>query len=303
MHAEHTDRFIYGSETTHSFQTRGVYKTMTFRKQVDRQPNLTRHEIFNFNPEYNSSYDNAFVEHHNRFTLAYMRDKDWLAGEFRWTGMEGIRIPVWVYANQCDEVELFVNGTSCGRKPFDNQALYVSWDVAYSPGELRAVSYKAGKTVKETVIKTSGKPAAIELVPDKSEMAPNHRDVVHAQVRILDADGNVVPMAGNRIQFRIDGPAEILGVDNGDQLDRDPSKADNRKAFHGMCLALIQSGFETGDVTVHADADGLKGASCKLVVKGSSPEFSHRYTVPADINYDVSMFELKLNVPRGNRDD
>jgi beta-galactosidase len=348
-HADHPGRFIYGSETTHSFQTRGVYKTQTFRNSVGKQPNLADKEIFDFNASYNSSYDNAFVEHHNRFTLAYMRDHDWMAGEFRWTGidylgeswdfpsrfkdfgvidmcgfpkdsyylyqsvwtdktvlhilphwnwpgMEGTKIPVWVYANQCDEVELFVNGVSAGRQLFDLQKLYVSWDVPYAPGELRAVSYKAGKKVKEMVARTAGKPASIELVPDRTRISPNHRDVVHAQVRILDADGNVVPTAANRITFSVDGPARILGVDNGDQLDHDPLKADSRKAFHGMCLALIQSGFETGEVTIRAESEGLQGAAGKVMVEGASPAFSHHYSMPPGMTYGLSEFELALNV-------
>jgi len=350
-HAKYPDRKIYGSETTHSLQTRGVYLTQTFRKNTALQPNLTDKEIFTFPDSYNSSYDNGFVEHHNRFSLAHMRDNDWLAGEFRWTGidylgesgpwparfksfgiidmcgfpkdtyylyqsvwadatvlhilphwnwpgMEGVEIPVWIYANQCDEVELFVNGNSLGKKEFDYQKLYLSWNVAYAPGELQAISYKAGEKVKETVIKTAADPASIELVADKTEIAPNHRDVVHAQVHILDADGNFVPMAGNRVKFSVDGPAKILGVDNGDPLDHDPLKADNRRAFHGMCLALIQSGFETGEVTLHAESEGLKGATCKIIVQGGVPTFSHRYMVPADIGYELSTFELKLNVPQ-----
>ena len=351
MHQQHEDRFIYGSETTHSYQTRGVYKTQTFSRLADKQPNLTDEEIFPFNKMYTSSYDNAFVEHHNRFTLAYMRDNSWLAGEFRWTGidylgeagsyptrfkdfgiidmcgypkdsyylyksvwtnenvlhilphwnwkgMEGIKIPVWIYANNCDEVELYVNGKSMGRKNFDYQALYASWNVPYTPGELRAISYKSGKKIKEMIIKTAGQPAYIELVIDKEKITPNHKDVIHAQVRILDANGNFVPNANNRIKFSVSGPAKILGSDNGDPLDLDPLKSDNRKAFNGMCLAIIQSEFETGKVIVKAESDGVKSAQCSFSIKGDSPGFQHQYLVPSGIKYNISNFELNLNLPK-----
>ncbi len=350
VHEEHAGRFIYGSETTHSFQTRGVYKTLTFRKNTTKQPHLAETEIFNFDPNYNSSYDNAFIEHHNRYTLNYMRQNPWLAGEFRWTGidylgeagnfpsrfksfgiidmcgfpkdayylyqstwtdrtvlhvlphwnwegMEGTEIPVWIYANQCDEVELFVNGKSQGRKVFDEQQLYVAWDVPYAPGELRAISYKAGRKVQETLMATAGKPASIELLVDKNEIRPNHRDIIHAQVRILDADGNFVPTAGNTIEFSVSGPAGILGVDNGDPLDHDPLKAERRKTFNGRCLAIIQSGFEEGDVVIRAESPGLESAQSTVAIKGTVPDFSHSYTVPAEAGYEVSTYEMNLCVP------
>ncbi|MBF0198923.1 MAG: DUF4982 domain-containing protein, partial [Planctomycetes bacterium] len=350
-HAKFPKRKIYGSETTHSFQTRGIYRTRTLRNNTALQPNITPKEIFTkFNFAYQSSYDNAFIEHHNRYSLANMRDTEWLAGEFRWTGidylgesgpwparfknfgiidmcgypkdtyylyqsawsdntvlhvlphwtwqgMEGTEIPVWVYANQCDEVELIVNGKSLGKKTYNYKELYASWDVPYAPGEVRAISYLKGAKVKETVIKTAGEAASIELVIDKDLISPNHRDIVHAQVRILDKDGNFVPYANDRVSFSVDGPATILGVDNGDQLDHDDLKSPSRKVFNGMCLAIIQSEFKEGTVTIKAESPKLKGASCQFSIEGKRPEFAHSYTTPENMSYTVSKLELGLNLP------
>ena len=351
-HAAYPERKSYGSETTHSRQTRGVYLTTTFRKNADKQPNLTDKEIFDFDPvAYNSSYDNAFNEHHNRYSLAHMRDKDWLAGEFRWTafdyfgeagafpsryknhgiidtcgfvkdayylyqsvwteqnvlhilphwnweGMEGVAIPVWTYANNCDEVELFLNGESLGKKNFDTKELYCSWDVEYTPGMLKAVARKNGKFVSAREVHTSGKPYAIELKLDRKRARANSRDVVHAKVRILDKNGRFVPTASDRVNFVIEGAGKIIGVDNGDPIDHDYLKADNRKAFHGMCLAIIQTGSEPGRVRIVAKADGLKQASATFTARTvETPKPVHTAYVEAAITYEIPEHEKLLGIP------
>src|SRR5436189_4023194 len=79
----------------------------------------------------------------------------------------GQTVDVWAYYNNADEVELYLNGKSLGKRKKENEELHVKWRVPFSPGTLRAVSRKNGKTVLVREIKTAGKPARIELVADK----------------------------------------------------------------------------------------------------------------------------------------
>jgi len=78
-------------------------------------------------------------------------------------------------------------------------------------------------------------------------------------VEIVDAAGNLVPYADNRVRFEVSGPGRIIGVDNGDPLDHEPVKADNRKAFFGMCLAIVQSTAQAGTIRTAASSDALRG--------------------------------------------
>ena len=62
----------------------------------------------------------------------------------------------------------------------------------------------------------------------------------------------------------LQGAALIIGVDNGNPTSHEDYKARQRLAFHGLCLAIIQSTHETGHIRVTARADGLKEASIAL---------------------------------------
>ena len=192
-------------------------------------------------------------------------------------GREGQIIPVVAYTN-LDSVELFLNGKSYGEKYLEfprkgnterwNQPeegkvnpstsdLHLSWDVPYEPGELKAVGKKEGKKYIYSVV-TAGEPAQIRLSVDRKVIKADPSDVAHIKVEILDKNGNLVPTADNLVKFEVSG-AEIIGVENGNMRDLSSPKAKERKAFNGLCLAIVQAE-QKGNVLVKAFSEGLTGS-------------------------------------------
>ncbi len=204
---------------------------------------------------------------------------------WNWKGREGQFVPVMCYTN-CDTVELFLNGKSVGvkgyafprlgmeehygnyparmRVPGTTADLHLSWDVPYEPGTLKAVGRKNGKTVATVEVSTTGEPAAIGLSVDRERITADRRDVAHFTVQILDGDGRVVPTAANEVSFQVEGEGKLIGVDNGDPASHEDYKADRRKAFNGLCLAIIQSTAHAGAIRVSANSPGLKPASISI---------------------------------------
>ncbi len=81
----------------------------------------------------------------------------------------------------------------------------------------------------------------------------------------MDSTGNVVPTANNLVQFSIEGEGKIIGVSNGNPLDHDSFKASQRKAFNGLCLAVIQSSQTEGNIRLVAKSEGLKEAAISII--------------------------------------
>lgn len=184
-----------------------------------------------------------------------------------WNWEPGKTVDVWAYYNEADEVELFLNGKSLGVQKKNGEDLHVEWKVNYEPGVLKAVSRKNGKTVISREIKTAGKPVKIELSADRSRIKADGKDLSFITVRILDAEGNLVPDADNLVKFKVSGEGFIAGVDNGYQASMESFKAPYRKAFKGMCLAIIQSTEKSGKITLQATADGLQTTSITINTK------------------------------------
>jgi beta-galactosidase len=136
--------------------------------------------------------------------------------------------------------------------------------VNYAPGTLKAVSRKKGNTVLITEVKTAGIPARIELSADRRTIKADGSDLSFITVKILDKDGNLVPNADNKVNFKIDGEAFIAGVDNGDPINHDSFKAYWRKAYNGLALAIIQAKDKVGFVKLTATSNGLQAASIQI---------------------------------------
>ena len=208
----------------------------------------------------------GFPKDHYYFYQSQWTDKPMvhILPHWTWPGKEGKTIPVWTYSN-ADEVELFFNDKSLGAKS-NNDQMNLSWDVVYAPGTLKAVAKTNGAIVAEQLIKTASEPAKIQIIADKTSINADGESCVHLEFNVLDKDCNFVPNASNLISFKITGPANNIGVENGDPLDLASTKINQRNAFNGKCLLILQSKMETGVITVEASSEGLESSTIEVSV-------------------------------------
>jgi beta-galactosidase len=143
-----------------------------------------------------------------------------LLPHWNWPGKEGQDIDVRALSN-CEEVELFLNGQSLGKQTMEKNS-HLKWNVKYAPGVLSAKGYNGGKLVAETKVETTGEPAAVTLTPDRSTINADGEDVSVFTVAVTDAQGRIVPTAGNKINFDLRGAGKIIGVGNGDPSCHEP---------------------------------------------------------------------------------
>jgi beta-galactosidase len=184
-----------------------------------------------------------------------------------WNWTQGKLIDVWAFYNNADEVELFLNGKSLGVKKKQGDDLHIMWRVKYEPGTLKAVSRKDGKVVLTREIHTAGPAAKIELIADRKDIKADGKDLSFITVKVLDKYGNLVPDANNLVNFKLSGPGFIAAVDNGDETSHDPFKADYRKAFNGLALAIVQTRKKEGEIKITATSAGLAPATVTLAAK------------------------------------
>jgi beta-galactosidase len=182
-----------------------------------------------------------------------------------WNWSAGDTIDVWAYTN-ADEVELSLNGRSLGTRRKEGDVLHLMWRVPYEPGTLRAVAHRNGQVAESQEIRTAGPAARVELIPDRSTIHADGKDLSFVTVNIVDQHGVLVPNADNLVRFRVEGGARVAGVDNGDQISHAPFKAEQVHAFNGKGLVIIQAGRERGPVTLTATSEGLPPASARITL-------------------------------------
>ena len=170
---------------------------------------------------------------------------------------------VEVYSN-CDEVELFLNGKSLGTKPINKDASPRAWKVTFASGTLRAVARNNGKEVATDELRTAGKPARIVLTSDRKKSLSGWDDVAFVRAVVVDENDVVVPRAKDLIRFSIAGSGVIAAVDSADSASIEPFQATERRAYQGVCFAMIKATMGGKKIVVTAEADGLKSGSVAI---------------------------------------
>jgi beta-galactosidase len=181
-----------------------------------------------------------------------------------WNWPSNSTITVQCYAN-CPEVTLALNDKIIGTKNISEAVNGVlTWRTAYEPGVLKAVGRSQGKDVAAYELKTAGAAARIELIPDVTSLHADGKDICHLEFRVVDAQGVRVPDANPEVTFEINGPAKLLGLENGDVNSAEPYQGPTRAALRGRGLAILESTRTAGEVTVKVSAPGIQPATLTL---------------------------------------
>ena len=185
-----------------------------------------------------------------------------------WNREKGSKVPVAIYTN-ADEVELFLNGKSLGVKKNDrknpharNRIVWLS--VAYEPGELKAVARTGGKVVGEYKMETAGEPAEIVVTAENPNWKADGMDLQHLAIKAVDKNGRVHPLANNKLTFKVEGPAKLIGLDNGDMNSNELHTGNTRSLYCGKALAILRAGRTPGEVALTIEAEGLPAKTVKL---------------------------------------
>lgn len=194
-----------------------------------------------------------------------------------WDFNEGQLIDVQVFSN-CPKVELFFRSDAEGSgqadykslgtreiDPLHGKELHGSWQVTYTPGELKAVAYDNNGNIVATDRQCSfNDPVEIILSPDKRVLQADGEDMTFITVTLNDANGRPVQNARNRMNVTITGAARLVGLDNGDSTDYDEYKGTSKRLFSGKLLIMLAARKEPGTVNVKVSSAGLPDAELKL---------------------------------------
>ena len=176
-----------------------------------------------------------------------------------WTfpkSMRGKPVLVRCYSN-CRRVALFLNGKNLGVKHMPKYK-YLDWTVPYTPGKLTACGYDRGqKVVAQWSYRTAGPAAALQLRDEVPTLTANGESIAPVAVKVVDAEGTMVPHADNLVRFSISGAGTIAGVCNGNPACHESNVGHKINAFNGLCLVMIRASNRAGVIIVTAKTTGL----------------------------------------------
>ncbi len=182
-----------------------------------------------------------------------------------WTYPTNTVKTVYVAANHCESVELFVNGKSAGKSttPTDG-CIHALPKIQFAPGSNKAVATPDGKVLCDDEIKTAGEPKRLKLTPIVASdgFKADGSDVALFDVEVVDANGRRCPTDEARVDFKLAGAAIWRGGYNSGQ----PNSVNNPwlNTECGINRVAIRSTLTPGKITLTAACAGLEPATAQL---------------------------------------
>lgn len=177
----------------------------------------------------------------------------------------------YMIASNCERVELFVNEKQY-HVPKPNQCPnnMITGFIPYVAGRVEVVGYIGDEKVCSHVLKTPG--TAVKLAFEKEEICvkPEAGYEMLLTISAVDGEGTPVVREHEQVRFRVEGPAQILGVDNGRLTGIEPYNAKEISLYQGKASVLIRLTGEEGAVKVYGNAAGMyEGRTMVSVVKNT----------------------------------
>jgi len=153
-----------------------------------------------------------------------------------WTGWEGVEAAVDVYS-AADEVELFLNGKSLGRKMAGKKHHFTAaYKVAYEPGVLKAVAYHGGKSIGEYSIATAKE--AVKLCAE--QVTAGNGELAYVKVWLADGQGIRNPQEQKKVSAVVTGNGILEGFGTANPSSEEDYFSGTVTTYEGYAMAAVR---------------------------------------------------------------
>jgi len=83
-------------------------------------------------------------------------------------------------------------------------------------------------------------------------------------VEAVDVEGRPVPTADNAVVFSVTGAGHIAALGSNNPRHTEAYRGDRHRLFRGRCLAIVQPSEQAGEISLRAEANGLRSAEMTI---------------------------------------
>lgn len=189
----------------------------------------------------------------------------------------GAKRTVRVYS-RAQKVRLYLNNKVIGTQSVDS-TWTATFQVAYQPGELKAVVLNGTKEGESTILRSYGEPAALRVICDRTGLHADGQDLAFVTVELVDKDGNIVPDSDRKIHFesiatastelsnRSQQSAATIYAGNASPTDMESFRNMNPRLFEGRAHAIVRTSIKPERFTLTISSDDLQPQVLSFVTK------------------------------------
>uniref|UniRef100_UPI0018F3D6E8 DUF4982 domain-containing protein n=1 Tax=Paenibacillus alkalitolerans TaxID=2799335 RepID=UPI0018F3D6E8 len=167
----------------------------------------------------------------------------------------------YMIATNCEEVTIELNDNPIYvKKPCSYPNRMITGYLPYKPGTVTVRGFINGKEACQYTLKTAGPAVSLDFDCKEINLEANEGYEKLFTVRAKDREGIPVFRESAKVAFSVNGPAELIGVDNGDLCSSEPYDNHAMHMYHGCVSTVIRLTGEQGRVVISAASEGMHPA-------------------------------------------
>jgi beta-galactosidase len=169
--------------------------------------------------------------------------------------------------SNCEEVQLLLNGQSCGLQRVEKtKNCTIDWYVPYEEGTIEALGRIDGKEVCRWSLETTGPAVKLQVLTDRESYEGDGHDAMQLEILVVDQQGRRVMNREVDVSLDVLGCGELLGMDNGDQITKQPYRCPRRRTHFGRCYAVVRPYRGQGRIRIRANCETLEPGEALVTV-------------------------------------
>lgn len=182
-----------------------------------------------------------------------------------WPGWEGKDIEVEVLSRH-PRIRLYLNDQLLAEQATtEAEEFRAIIRTKYQPGTLLAVGVDVeGNETERTTLTTASAASRIRLTADRAVYRADGEDLAYVTVELIDAAGNVCPLASDLLTASLRGNATLAAFGTADLRDTAAVQTLAHAAWHGRAQLILRAPRKAGTTTLRMSAPGLPSASLRL---------------------------------------
>ncbi len=166
--------------------------------------------------------------------------------------------------SRAPKVRLYQDGVAVGEADVNPETYTATFKVDYKPGELRAVNLNGKREAASVTFETTGAPASIRLVADRTTIGADRNDLSYVKIEIVDEAGRLIPDAAVKVNLAATGNGRIIASGNGAYDDMESFRSPTPTTFRGRAIAILQPTEQQGSITLTVSAEGLPDSTIEI---------------------------------------
>jgi beta-galactosidase len=183
---------------------------------------------------------------------------------WNWKGHEGALLQVRVFT-KATHVRLELNNKVIGEKDLLPGDKYIAvFEVPYQEGTLKAIATEKGNETATKILETTGRPVAIKLNADRTEVKSDRNDLSFVTIEAVDEKGRVVPDAAVKVRLNLSGDGELVASGNGSPDGMESFNKPVISTYKGKAQAILRPFAKAGSMVLKAESEGLESSELKI---------------------------------------